>query len=215
MKLIKMLSLGALASLAAMAFIGASSASAVTLCRVNQNPCQAANQYLEGTVIKAELEKEKKAVLKTNLATVECTISKSEGKTTKTSASPLPGTISKLTFEGCKTTGGVVCTVTVVNLPYNAAVAATGGGNGTLTATSGGTGNPGATVVCGTVLNCKFSTPSATLTVLGGEPAKLDAENIELEPEVISLESVCPTEAFWTAPYKVTSPTNGWVEESP
>lgn len=206
-----MFGLAVIAALATMAFVGAGSASAVTLCKVNQNPCEAANQYPSGTEINAELETGTKAVLLTNLATVECAGSKSAGKTTATSGSPLPGTITSLTFTSCKTTAGVGCTVTVLRLPYKVAVAATGGGNGTLTATSGGAGNPGATVVCGLVLNCTFSTPSATLTIDGGEPTRLLAEGVELERS----GSICPAEAFWDATYRVTSPIKGWVSANP
>lgn len=211
MRTIRMLGLAAIAALAAMAFVGASSASAVTLCKVNQSTCESGNQYLSGTVLKASLLGTTKAVLTTDLAIVECAISNSEGKTTATSGSPLPGTISKLTFEKCETALGVPCTVTVLHLPYAASVAATGSGNGTLTVTSGGTGNPGATVVCIGVLNCTFSTSSATLRVEGGEPGMLFAEEISLERS----GSLCPETATWTASYGVTAPTKGWVSENP
>jgi hypothetical protein len=194
-----------------MAFIGAGTASAVTACKVNTNPCPAGSEYVSGTIVKARLLSPEKAVLTTNLATVECSISESEGKSTATSGNPLPGTITNLTFKECKTTGGVECTVTTVNLPYNAAIAASGAGNGTLTAKSGGKGNPGATVVCASVIKCTFTTASAVLGIEGGEPAMLQAENIVLS----QAGEICPTMSTWTAPYEVTAPTKAWIEASP
>ena len=52
MRLTKMLGLALVAAIAAMAFIGAGSASAV-LCKVKQSPCEAANQYPVPTTILA------------------------------------------------------------------------------------------------------------------------------------------------------------------
>jgi hypothetical protein len=204
----KMLGLVVAAALAAMAFVGAGSASATTLCKANENPCN--NPYPSGTKVKAQLETGTEAVLTTSLATVKCTVSKSEGVTKAQSGEPLPGEVTNLTFESCKT-GLVGCTVSTVNLPYTAAVSATGGGNGTFTASSSGKGNPGAKVVCVGVLNCTFTTAEATLTALGGEPARLKAEGVELE----QTGELCPTTSTWTATYKVTEPTKGWVVASP
>lgn len=201
------------AAIATMAFIGASSASAVTACKVNTSPCPAGELYTSGTKVKAKLETGTKAVLTTSLATVECSVSESEGESTATSGSPLPGVITNLTFKTCKTTAGVECTVTVVNLnaeeaPYKAAITASGSGNGVLDVLASTLGNPGATVVCASVIKCTFTTPEAKLGITGGEPAKLFANAISLEQK----GEICPVTSTWTAHYVVTEPVKAWIE---
>jgi hypothetical protein len=215
MKLMKMFGLAMVAAIATMAFIGASSASAVTACKVNTNPCPEGQLYPSGTVVKAKLETGTKAVLTTNLATVECSVSESVGKSTATEGSPLPGLITSLTFKECKTTAGVECTVTVVNLnveaPYKADITASGSGNGVLNVLASSLGNPGATVVCASVIKCTFTTPEAKLSITGGEPAKLFANAISLEQK----GEICPTTSTWTAHYVVTEPIKAWIEALP
>ena len=220
MKLARMIGLTLIAVIAAMAFIGASTASAVTACKENITPCPSGKEYTSGTVVKAELIEKTVAELKAEgTPSVNCKVSASEGKSTATSGSPLPGLITNLTFEQCATVELVPCTVTVVHLNpikeifYNAEITANEKvqGNGFLTVTKSTEGNPGATVVCGTVVNCTFTTASAKLSITGGEPAKLDAEGIVLERS----GTICPTKATWTAHYKVTAPTVAWIEKAP
>jgi hypothetical protein len=215
MKLSRTFGLALIAVVAAMAFIGAGTASAVTACKVNTNPCPAGSEWTAGTAVKAELVAGTVAELVAEgTPSVNCSVSKSEGKSTATSGSPLPGEITNLTFEKCATVGGLVpCTVTTVNLPYSAEITANEKvqGNGFLTVKSSGKGNPGAAVVCGTVLNCTFTTAAAKLSITGGTSPKLDAEAIVLERS----GSLCPTKATWTAHYLVTTPNPAWIEKSP
>lgn len=55
MKSMKILGLCLLGALAAMAIIGAGTASATKLCSINTSPCPAGNTYGKGTAIKAQL----------------------------------------------------------------------------------------------------------------------------------------------------------------
>ena len=212
MKYLKIFGLAAIVAVTAMAF-AASSASATALCSVNEAKCAA--PLGTGTVIEAHLKTGTKAVLKTELATVECAKSETKGKTTSGAGVTVTGVLEALNFEECKTTAGTSCTVgSALSLPYNGSIEATGGGNGKLTVTKGaGGGNPGATVTCLGVIECTFRTSSALLKVTGGNPAIAKAEAINL-PERTGLR--CPSlEAKWTAEYEVLKPNPLWISELP
>jgi len=214
MKYLKIFGLAAIAAAVAMAFVGAGSASATALCSANEEEC--ASPFGTGTAVEASLKTGTKAVLKTDLGTVECTTSTTSGETTSGPGTSVTGVIKNLSFSGCTTAGGVSnCTVgTALSLPYNASIVATGSGNGKLTVTKGsGGGNPGATVTCLGLIECTFRTASATLTVLGGNPAVAKAEGIELTERSGKL---CPSkEAKWTAEYAVSKPNPLWISEAP
>ena len=212
MKYLKIFGLAAIAAAVAMAFVGASSASATALCSANEEEC--ASPLGSGTAIEASLKTGTTAVLKTELATVECKKSSTSGKTTSGAGASVTGVIETLSFSECKTTGGTNCTATAVSLPYSGSITATGGGNGTLLVTKGsGGGNPGATVTCLGVIECTFRTPSATLSVFGGSPAIAKAAGIELTERSGVL---CPSkEAKWTAEYAVSKPNPLWISEGP
>lgn len=212
MKYLKSLGLAAMVVAAAMAF-AASSASATALCSANETKCAA--PLGTGTAIEAKLKTGTKAVLKTDLATVECAKSETKGKTTSGAGTTVTGVIESLNFEECKTTGGTNCTVgSALSLPYNGSIVATGSGNGKLTVTKGtGGGNPGATVTCLGVIECTFRTSSAVLKVIGGNPAVAKAEAINL-PERTG--AICPAlEAKWTAEYEVVKPNPLYIAELP
>jgi hypothetical protein len=215
MKSIRILGLGVVAALAVMAFVGAGSASAVTLCKANESPCTGTNKYPSGTAVSAHLKEGTVALLKTNIVNVTCSESETSGENTLESGSPLTGLVRTLSFGECETVLGTPCTVTVVHLdalhPYNASIAATGGGNGTLTVTGNSLGNPGATVECATVINCTFTTASAALSVTGGTMALAKASEVTLSQSGIK----CPSTSTWNAEYRVTAPEPLWVEASP
>lgn len=205
MKYLKIMGLAAVAAMALMAF-GAGSASAVTLCKEAKSPCPEASRYTSGTAITASLKTKTVATLTSSLGNVVCTESAVSGKTTATSGSPLPGTISSLSFKSC-TLGSSSCTVTVENLPYAASVDASATvGNGTLTTTGQ------AHVDCGSALNCIFK-KAVALSVTGGNPALVTA-NTALE--LIKNEGfICPSSATWDAEYEVTAPKPLFVVASP
>jgi hypothetical protein len=120
-----MFGLAALTAVAAMAFVGASSAMAkenTALCKVHQEPCAEGN--LVSSVHMIALD----PILETSLATVLCEESLALGavekneKTKKFLAAapePLGVNITELTWKNCKTTGSATnnCTVTNLKLP--------------------------------------------------------------------------------------------------
>jgi hypothetical protein len=214
-RLIKMLGLGGITALIAMAFVGAGSASATALCSANETTCAA--PLGAGTQIEARLKAGTVALLKTTTANVECTESETKGETTSGAGATVIGVVKSLTFKECKTTGvgGTPCTAVSVSVPYAASLVATEGGNGTLTVSKGsGGGNPGATVTCLGVIECTFRTPSAVLQVTGGNPATAKANEILLSEH--SVGQLCPSgEAKWTATYEVLKPNPLWISELP
>jgi hypothetical protein len=217
MKYLKMTGLVAMVAMAFAAF-AASPASATVLCKSapSNNICPSTERYGTGTVIKASLVPGTNAVLTTSgglfTPTVTCTASTTEGKTTNAGGAgvAVTGTMTALTFTGCTTGSGAGCTATAVHLPYNASISWTKEWNGTLTVTSSGKGNPGASVACEGLPTCEFTTSSAVLSVKGGNPAIAKAESINL---AIAGGFGCPTEAHWTAEYEVLAPKPLFIEK--
>ncbi len=193
MKYLKLLGLTLAAALAATAIVGATSASAVVLCKENKSPCPEAQQYPSGTKISAQLVAGTKAVL-TGTLNVECSVSTVSGETTAKSGSPLPGKITGLTFKTCTTCP----TVTAESLPYAASVTASGAGNGGLTVS-----NPKVKLSgCFGFATCIASAASVTLDVVGGNPARVKAVK---EPLTLSGFG-CGSSGTWTAEYEITAP---------
>lgn len=203
MKQFKMLGLAAVAALGLMALAGAGTASATELCSTNTSPCTG-TVYTSGHGVSAQLKAGTTANLTNPISNVICQKSTTAGKTTNTGSKgvAVTGTIESLGFTECKTASGVACTVKTLNIPYAASIVATGSGNGTLTVKSGGSGEPGATVECGSLIICTFSTASAVLEVTGGNPAIAKANGIALQPKGIT----CPLESHWDAEYEVLEP---------
>jgi hypothetical protein len=113
------------------------------------------------------------------------------------------GHINLLTFTECTTANGTACNVKAVNLNYSATATATGSGNGTLTIAQGtGPGAPGATVECGFLINCTFTSTDLILDVSGGGPAIIHAK----EEPLARSGGFCPEVATWDATYQVTAP---------
>lgn len=210
MRYLKVLGLAAVAAMAVMAFLGASSASATVLCTQTLTTCPGGHEtnemYEPGDIIVGTATN---ARLTSDLANVKCSNSETEAEleTTGGASETVTGTIIGLNFTGCKTEQviPVNCTVTVNNLPYNTEVHWTEGHNGQLTVTSGGGGNPGATVVCIGVINCTFSNTLFSLPIDGGNPAKVTANKVNL----LRNGGLCGNEAFWDATYESTTPV--WI----
>jgi hypothetical protein len=193
-----MFGLAAIAAVAAMAFIGASSASATVLCKTATVPCP--EKYEAGTIIEGTATN---ATLTSNLATVVCghSVTKTKVENAGGAAATVTGSITTLSFTSCATTTGVPCTVTVEKLPFKAEVHWTVGANGTLTAESGGTGSPRASVVCAGLISCTFEKALYTLPVDGGNPASVTANKVSLERTPFGGTPLCGTESFWDAKY--------------
>jgi hypothetical protein len=206
-KYLKTLGLAGVAAIAAMALVGVSSASAATsLCKANQLPCS--EEWGSGTVIAAELEAGTKAVLKSSLGNVECSISTVGGKTTTGKATPLKGNIEELTFEECFRSGQSCTAETVAGtLPYPASLSWTEGTmNGAMTVEKAEVH-----VTCGIFINCTFGGTVTPLTVVGGAMALVEAKEVKIP---LIKGGICPSEAKWTAKYLVTSPEPLWVSFS-
>ncbi len=204
-KYLKMLGLSMVAAIAAMALVGASSASATTsLCKSNTLPCPEAEEYKSGTVLKASLEAGTSAQLLSSLGTVKCTVSSVSGKTTSGKGASVTGTIEGLTFTSCEREG-TECTVTVEGLGYPAAITSTAGTmNGTLKVEKSK-----AHVVCGSFINCTFG-GTVSLVAKGGAMGLVEAKEVKL---TLIEGFICPSEAKWDANYLITSPEPLWVSE--
>jgi hypothetical protein len=196
MKHIKMLGLAALAAFALTAVAGAGTASAgAIVCGNSSNPCT--NILGKGTKIASQLKTGTVATL-TSSTEVTCKKSSVGGVLTNGEGH---GEITTFTFGECHTTSGDKCTVTAVNLPYTATAT-----TGALDVT-GKSGNPGATVDCGSFINCTFTVSSITLGVTNGEPAYISANKEPLNGSGF----FCPSSAAWDATYQVTSPKGLWL----
>jgi hypothetical protein len=153
MKYVKMLGLAAVAAVAAMAFVGAGSASATTLCKVNTSPCPEASRYpVPSTVLALSTE----AVLTGSLSVtchshVAVLSEKNDGV-----GAPLLGKFTALTWTSCK---GGCSSATTTLLPLSASLQ-----NLTLTA--------GKTEVelkgCLGIFTCKATATEPKLTFNGG-----------------------------------------------
>jgi hypothetical protein len=201
MRFIKMLGLAAVAAIAAMVLFGASSASAVSLCKksatVLPETCEEA--YPFGTTVATQLLAGSIAKLKAEpIGTVECKKSNVTGKTTELKEESLLGTIETVSFAECFL-GPTKCTVTVEGLPYTAHLKLFPAKEGYhLTVLNGK-----AKVVCGLVLSCTFGAPEILFKLLHPTPWRLQVAQ-ELNREG---GSPCPSTSFWEATYEVTAPT--------
>lgn len=217
MKYIKVLGLAAVAAMALMALVGATSASATVLCKETPTGfepaiCPPAATYGPGTEIKGTAVD---SVLTTSAGfpNVTCGHSATTAVTGTTGGAEetVTGQITALTFSECHTVSitPTPCTVTVEHTPYHAEIHWTPESHdGTLTVESGGKGNPGASVLCSGVIECRFFKTLFELPVTGGNPAHVTAEEVGLSLESLG---ICPTSASWDATYEATSPTNIWV----
>jgi len=172
--------------------------------------CPTGEVYSAEQEIKGEAEN---PFLVTSKEDVICEKSKATYKA-KTAGAPTElakGTITALTFESCKLTGGASCTIEAINMPYQTELSWTEGSNGALAVEKGEKGEPGATVTCvGGALACVFSA-EPSLTIEGGNPAKAVAKEVTMKLSEKEGFLKCPAEATWSATYKATSPTAVYV----
>jgi hypothetical protein len=208
MKYVKMLGLAAVAAMALMAFIGASSASATVLCKeANTTGCSAAGKdYAAGTVISASLDTGNSAVLKTTGGFIEntCTTSTVEGPTVNTGGATetVSGTVeaAKLTFSNCSNTTDVTAGGEL-EIHW-----ISGTDNGTLTAKNFQVTQ----ILAGITCTYGAGTSTDLGTVTGGSPATLDVNAVVNKT---AGGFACPSTAIWEAKYTVTSPTPLYVSE--
>lgn len=197
MRNIKILGLCLLAALAAMAFVGAGTASATKLCSVNTSPCPAGNTYAKGTAIKAQLVPGGTSTMSSGFVNITCTESTISGKTTSDGgAGAVTGSISSVTWKNC-TSGLGACTASALNTPWSAEVTGSGG-NGTMTISGAG-----GKFTCGGT-TCEYSSSKASVSVSGGNPATIKASNISFSK--IGGGFLCSSTASWSGTYEATAP---------
>jgi hypothetical protein len=211
-KFIRVFHLGAIGAVVAMALVGAGSAAATALCEEapKAGACTGEKTFEPEAQIQATATS---PFLVTNGEDVNCESSKAtlKGKTIGAAGVAAKGTVTALSFSGCKLTGGATCTVESVNTPYLAEVSWTSGSNGTLAIKDNGGGKPGAAVSCaGGLLACVFSA-EPSLGVEGGNPAAATASKVAMSLSTKEGFTNCPKEAQWSATYKTTSPAAVYV----
>jgi hypothetical protein len=202
-----MFGLAAVAAAVVMAFVGVTSASAVTelekvvVCLAKEDPCLAANHAPIGTVIHSELKAGTEAKLETSIGTVKCNESKVLGKTTELLAH---GKIEAVSFNNnggaCKL-GATNCPVTIMNLNYLVLVLLATDHIKYHAVVGGGTeGEPKANVNCGAGLNCNYHSASVLFEVLLETHDTVWDVHQELEREGGS-GFFCPAGSTWNAEY--------------
>jgi hypothetical protein len=197
MRNIKMLGLGLLAAMAAMAFLGAGTASATKLCSVNTSPCPAGSTYGKGTAIKAQLVAGTTSTMSSGFVNITCTESTISGKTTSEGgAGAVKGEITSVTWKNC-TSGLGACTASALNTPWPAEVTGSGG-NGTMSISGAG-----GKFTCGGT-TCEYSTSKSSVSVSGGNPATIKASNISFSK--IGGGFLCSSTASWSGTYEATAP---------
>lgn len=204
MKYLKIFGLTAVAAMALMAFLGASSASATVLCKVEVNTttgvCPANQAYPANTVIDGSLEESATLWVQEKEETLldTCTTSTVKGKTTNegSSTETVVAHVEELLWEGCtkETKTKVNGSLEIHWIP--------GTDNGTLTGIN-------QTVTVKTIFGgCTYGTAGTGTdlgTLKGGSMGTISVATyvplIEAEPP-----AVCPSKAWWTAKYTITSP---------
>jgi hypothetical protein len=187
MKYVKMLGLAAVAAMALMAFLGASSASATVLCKTNTDPCGAGWIYSGPLVTSLQ---NGTSVLKSTGGSLEdtCTTSEVTGSVSESEAS---GTVTGLTFTGCSKPTSVVNQDGTLTLEGNTLKAT--GFEVTVEAVSG--------------VSCVYSANTGTTlgTFTGGNPA---TTTINAVVNKKSGSFLCPSDSKWEGTYVVTTPAS-------
>lgn len=200
MKYIKALGLALIVSAATMAIFGASSAFAVQICAVGvvgDGKCATASTEAESDAPFSATSSN--PVFQTNVATITCEHSETTiDPSTATGFSVITGSVTAFSLSGnCKTNGNIPCTVTVVNLPYEAHILA----NDLLMTDATGVG---ATVKCGFLMNCTLSIKEMELQVThSGNNTILHANAVALQRS----GGFCPETASWHADYTAQNRT--------
>jgi len=207
MRNMKILGLCLAAALAAMAVIGAGSASATKLCSINSAPCPAGNTYGKGTSIKASLVAGTVSKMASGFVTIECTSSSMSGKTTSAgggSGVAVTGEITSVTWKNC-TSGLGACTASSLFTPWSAEVTGSGG-SGTMSVT-----NAGGKFTCGGT-TCEYKASKASVSVSGGSPATIKASSVSFSK--VGGGFLCSSTASWSGEYEATSPNPLFIVSS-
>jgi len=198
MKYVKMLGLAAVAAMALMAFVGAGTASATTLCRTNVTTCEPAWDVAQGSTLDASLKSGTSAILETagGLIRDTCTTSTVKGTTTNTSGTTVSGTVENLTFEGCSVKTQVLEQDGTLEIASNGEVKAKG-----FRVTVEILGE-----------SCIYTAGTGTKlgTLTGGSPATLTV-SATIGINAAESGANCAPSSNWTATYTITEPSALWV----
>jgi hypothetical protein len=210
--------LAAISALAALALLGAVSASATTLCKAKETVCAAANRYPKGTTLKMKLKAKTEATFVTSFGTVKCKEASIEAHSNEessgSSAVAIDGLIGLGPFSFCKL-GETECTVIPPNLPWlilNLFLSSFPFYHVKIEEDLQGTGGPRTEVKCGAFIQCTFGVESLLLAGESGSPAALTAAGLVLKKESGAL---CSAEAKWSAEYEITTPSPLYVSPEP
>jgi hypothetical protein len=203
---IKVLGLGLVAAITAMAVMGVGTASATTkstaLCKVAELVCPEASQYKAGTVIKGQLKTGTKAVLTGSLK-VECESSTVGLELTGSSlAETLLGKFTELTFTKCSTCPKVTSALGSFGAPH---LKNLGGLKGLLTVLTPEVFLEG----CFGFAKCTVKAAAVELDAdTSVEPGTVKAVNEKLSVSGFG----CGSEGTWNAEYVLTAPTPLYIE---
>jgi hypothetical protein len=194
----RMLGLITLTTIALLAFAGTGTANADSFCRDAVNPCH--EGYGTPTTFAATT---KSAVLK-GTGFEEVCASTLAGETTSNleEGKGVTGKITSLVFSGCT---GTCATSSASSLPYSILALATKSGNGTVTASSSGEGNPGLALTgcTGSKQTCTYSTSEIPMSFEGGKGGE-EANDPKLTASGVTLAKTsgpCPATASLSAKY--------------
>lgn len=215
MTYVKLLSVGAVATMTFMAFIGASSASATVFCKTQlTSGCGAAGwDYGSGTTINMSLEESsvfeatKQEVVIPPVATCARGTMRLSTTSTGGSSETVGGTFEELSWSECSGQISVLSTGSLELHWISGSDNATVTGKGTEVTLKGG-------MLFGT---CVYGTTAAGThlgTLTGGNPATFKIEAVVPLIKDESVFGICQPHVLWTAAYSVTAPTPFYVATS-
>jgi hypothetical protein len=201
MKHLKMLALAAVAAGALMAFIGAGTASATTLCSTTAESCPVGQRWVAGTALGFSLEPGTSLIQQVGDTVIKtCKGSTIRGEITNSgsSTSTVSGKIIELTWQDCTHS-----TVTLMLGGFEIHKI-TGTSNGTVTATSETTWTTKNPIFGSCIWGVSAGTDLGTLTE--GKPAVLDLFAVINKTSGSAV--ACPETASWPATYTLTEPSS-------
>jgi hypothetical protein len=207
MKQLKTLGVPAMAAFVVAAGLAAPSTAAATttaLCKVNQEPCKAENQYPSGTAVKWRLVAGTTATF-AGMVEHKCSGSTIESKTTAATASPLPLSITAVILGPC----AGCSSWPAINLPWEGGLTTEGGGS-TLTLSKKGSSVGWAMTNCQFGINCTMTTTSMALETVNLESGTPRIKAVK-EPLTVTGSPFCGTSETWTAEYEIVAPDPVYV----
>jgi hypothetical protein len=176
------------------------------LCKENITPCPEKAVYPAHTKLSAELLSGKTAVIETGFfGPITCKISTLSGETTAESGKPLSATVAGPILQSCENDWFGACIFEAEGSPYSTGFEAADTGLKTMSIS-----NLKERVLCEVALgDCTFSATKAEFSVSNGSPATLQISQ-ELSRSALP-GGWCPNASYFTAKYKITSPTSVYV----